>query len=246
MSGSGLTLGSVRRGGRFHPGLIPSIAAGFYWDPARRSGLGTAGFVIPERQGKAARNLAQSSTSLQPTVGFANGHTYLRFASGTGPIQTAAAAIGTTGPLYVAAWLRFPGTQATSNICIHSSAAGAPNRGFNTYVVTGSQRFTTSADGTATAENRWAQQDAGFHFHAFVFDGADADATHRQRLIVDNVELTPTATASAGATINDPVTELRWIIAAGGDTVDVGMMYLGFGIPSAADLAALRNFKRMA
>lgn len=97
----------------FDPRMVPEVAAGYHWDANIFTGLGGAGFTIPERGGRTTFDLIQATLAQQPAQLTENGVTVWRFsdAGEANPSRVANAApvtAGWTGATMIAGWFRLP------------------------------------------------------------------------------------------------------------------------------------------
>lgn len=241
------SLDIVRRGGAviatmgagaFDPRQVPEIAAGYFWDPTAATGSG-ATLVIPEGNGKSTYNLVTPGASAAPTIGAVNGQAVAQYANGVPDQLTrtnAAVTRGWTGASYFAAWF-----QAGANV---GSIFGHWRTANNLILILSGATSGIIVNDGANEEYRWGVGacDGTARFIEGMFDPSQV-ATNRCRLFFDLVEQTaPTLNPAVGSTITDT----SEFITVGGTVGDgstfnytndfkTGIVYLGNGIPSAAD-----------
>lgn len=230
---------------RFRPGNVAEIAAGYFWDPSQATGLG-ATLVVPEGNGKTAYNMITPAANTAPTGGVINGQVVAQYANGS-PDQLMRTAAGVqrgwTGATYFACWIR--AAAAVGSIFGHWRTAQnllVQLNGGDSRIISGAteQRFSLAPFG-ATA--------------FFLEAGYDPSlaASARFFMAINRVALTQTTSVSVPATLPDTGEYLT----AGGTVVDsttfnyaadfaTGQVYLGNGIPSAADRDRLYRYKPLA
>lgn len=247
----------------FDPTTVPEIAAGYWWDPANASGLGGAGFKIPEGNGHTSFDLVQATTTKQPTALSENGATLYRMRKSVDAnpsiVGTAGSvAAGWTGATYLGGWFRLPDASGiitgSGTLFIHSGTAGN-RRLILSNVQTVGQRIACSGDGTAIPNDDFATVFAGgWVWVESLFVPSETTATHRAQLWYDFNERAlggspsdfttgtmPTSLSDATASI---FIASRSAANANVDTTDFGAIYYGNGIPSLANRKRLRNRNR--
>ena len=238
----------ARQGGAFDPRQVPEIAAGYFWDPTSATGTG-ATLVVPEGNGKSTYNMVTPAANTAPTPGTINGQVVAQYANGT-PDQimrtNTTVQRGWTGATYFACWLQ--ATTAPGNILGHYRTAQ------NLLLEVGADARVAADTGAGLQEQRFGAAlpfGAAPFFMEGVFDPSQAAAA-RLRLFVDLVEQVPTLTVAAGSSLVDTA-EFLTCGGVGGDsstfnyTADfkTGVIYLGNGIPSAANRALLYAFRAL-
>lgn len=242
----------------FTPALVPEVAAGYWWDAANTSGLGTSAFRVIEGNGHSGSDLLQATVLNQPTVLTENGGTQfrLRKAADAHPstLISAAFAAGWTGATYSGSWLRLPDNAGvptgTNNLLLHGGTLAR----FGSLVSAASGlRTNISTDGTTIVNTRAASPfaGAGWHWIESVFDpllvlGGSTSADFVKHFS-DLVLLTPTVTASNPSTLANPTEAARLNASTGGganaDNVDWVFSTESNGIPSLSDRVRIANFR---
>jgi len=154
------------------PAQIPEVAAGYWWDAADASGLGTAAFKVPEGGGHTTFDLVQATTASQPTALSENGRAQFRMrkAGDANPsILSTSGAVqaGWTGNTYIGGWFRLPDASGdisgAGNLFVHTPATAGQRRiTLQNLVSSGDkQAALTSNDGTTQAQNQWLNALAG-------------------------------------------------------------------------------------
>lgn len=240
----------------FDPRMVPEVAAGRFWLASAATGLGTAGFTVPEGNGNSGWNLLQATVASQPTSITSNGQSALRMrrAADANPSIIAPATTlqaGWTGNTYVAGWFRLPDASgdvsaSSSNLFVHTPTTAGQRRLSLSMVVSSGDKFScvTSNDGTAIATNQWLSTFAGdwVWVSLAVIPGTSVE------LSADLTQLAHTATASPGSPLfdgNAPVS-IGCRAAAGlanVDTTDWLAVYYCNGIPSLFNQQRLMAFQ---
>lgn len=240
---------------RFSPSQIAAVAAGYYWDPAQAVNSGLATFSLPEAQGKTTYNQITPSLAAAPTIGTINGRAVIQHTNLTSPSidsvtrNSAQLARGWTGAMMVAGWFQMPGAGAGA-IFAHWRS----NQNF--LLATGTTRVDISAhDGTANREQQhpvasgWALTPV---YLEALFDPSQG-ATNRLQFWINRVQVTPSVTATMGATMRDTASFLSFsgTVSDGSGfnlsgSYNHGVFYLCNGIPSAVERDQLFNHRRLA
>lgn len=233
----GLSLRSKPRRRIFHPSFVPEIARGYFWDVSAATGLGTAGFKIPEGNGNASFDFVQTGTTHQPTALAENGGAQFRMrkAADTNPSYLPDAAGVITG---------------AGNLFVHTGTGQAR---ILLRVTGGSVSASPFQDGTAGGTNTFGNPLAGAAWHWlewFLFPnlaGASPNIA-RATMATDFVTNTPTNSASlAGFTTLFNGNSLLSMASRGAqslanvDTTDFAAFYNGNGHPSLANRVQLAN-----
>ncbi len=242
------------RGG-FNPAQIAAIAAGYWWDRRIYTGLGTAGFTIPERNLHTTFDRVQATLGAQPVAGTG----YLRYPATLGHDSTAGAVQeGWTTKTTVAMWWRFPAgitltASRTNSMISHYAGAGTRRvfiAGLTDAGATVRQiRGIYSTDGSAVFQYFWRPTiDTDWHFGVWLIDPSNADATLRMRYWQDLVEITASATASGGASLfnGNAVIESAGNAALSTitpDDLDIATEYIFPGELTAAEMAAVMAYE---
>jgi len=250
--------------GPWLPATIPQVAAGYYWDVADASGLGTAGFKVPEGNLHTTFDLVQATVANQPTALTESGNAQFRMRkqSDPNPSRAVSGAVqaGWTGATYVGGWFRQPDangdTAAAGTYFSHNNTTGAQGRIICVSGTTGGDNIglTCNATGVGGATSRNAVAStlvgAGWHWLEWIFDpllvlGGSATAD-RGKIFSDFVLRTRVVTESVGAMPTSIFNGNAFIAIACGtatasdaDTTDWAVCYYCNGIPSLANREAL-------
>jgi hypothetical protein len=242
----------------FDPTTVAEIAAGYFWDPASASGLGGAGFKIPEGNGHTSFDLVQATVAKQPTALTENGAAQFRVPNTAGQFVSTAGAVqaGWTGSTYMAAWLRLPNANGDITGADTFFGHNPLSTGQRRLIITGTNATpdlfsaTASTAGTATASNSWGNPLVGSNwvFVETLFDTSLASPASLA-LYADFALLVPSATAAIPSTLFDGLAPIgiacRFAVSNNNiDTTDFGPFYYGNGIPSLANRKRLRNRHR--
>lgn len=244
----------------FDPTTVAEIAAGYFWDPASASGLGGAGFKIPEGNGHTSFDLVQATVASQPTALSENGAVQYRMRSAfdANPSVLATAATvqaGWTGATYLAGWFRLPNNGGVSvgnnTLMSHQpSAAGQRRIVLSTQTSGNAMLGTTSTDGTASVNQTFAPvfTTANWIYVEQLFDPS-LTGNARLALLADFSAIAVTVGGAIPASLFDGNTKIgvacRVATASGNpDFVDWASFYYGNGIPSLANRKRLRNRHR--
>lgn len=233
---------------RFRPASVAEVAAGYFWDPESASGSGSAGFVLPEGNGKTTHNMITPSAGAAPAMGTVNGRGVITYANGS-PDRIARTNAnvqrGWTGATMLAGWFTAPA----------GSVVGHWRPTANLLLVLGATRIDLHAfDGTATREAQYTMP-AGWAaspvYVEAVFDPAQA-ATNRLQIWVNRLQIAPSVAPSMGAAMQDTASLLSFSGTVGDASTfnhaadfSHGMAYLTNGIPSAAVRDRLRSHKAL-
>ncbi len=243
--------------GAWSPANVPQVAAGYWWTAADATGIGTAGFKVPEGGAHTTFDLIQAVVANQPTVLTELGGTQFRHrTTGDNPVSLTSlpAAAGWTGSTYMGMWLRLPvDLTGTNNIFQHNTPAPGARLSILTLngtpdvlrinLISGAQAFTGSNFPTPFA-------DLGWHWIECVFDpgltlggGTNADFA---KMFRDLVAVVPAVTAAHPTAIADVASAIRMSNSSGGvannaDVTDWCAVYYANGIPSLANREALRR-----
>lgn len=246
------------------PAATPQGAAGYWWDPVTATGIGTAGFKVPEAGGHTAFDLPQATTTSQPTVLTENGGVQFRMRNAADPnpsILTSAGNVtaGWAGATYFCMWVRHPDGQITSGnnaYFIHSLTTGNQRR-YASSTVNGTPDLfsvTQSTDGTAQQASRWAHwTTATFTFVEQIYDPL---LTLGGSGFIDKIKLFYGLTLQA-RTLNaatdptqlfDGLAPIIMMTRVGGllanaDTTDWAFAGYFPGIPSLADRVRIGNYR---
>lgn len=244
---------AVRDSRRFDPRMVPEIAAGRFWLAASATGLGTAGFSLPEGNGGASWAMGPTSGTAFPTTLTENGGTQLRMrkaADAAPSIITTAGAVqaGWTGDTYCAGWFRMPDASGDitgpSNLFVHTPTAAGQRR-FSVTLAQPPDRISvvTSNDGTASITNTMPNPFTGgwLWIESITLVGVSVEC------YADFGLLSHIATAAPGAVLFDGNTPAfigcRAAAAlANFDTTDWCTVYYGNGIPSLPNRDRLRRY----
>lgn len=240
----------------FSPADVPELAAGYWWDAAAASGLGTAAFKVPEGNGHTTFDLLQATVASQPTLLTENGGKQFRMrkAADTNPsiIATSGAVqAGWTGTTYIAGWFRLPDAagdiSGAGNLFVHTPTTAGQRRISITNAVSSGdkQSATTSNDGTTQATNQWLNALAGGAWtwmDCITIPGTSVEM--RAGLVL----VAHTATAAPGSPLFDGSALITIGSRAGAglanvDTTDWALCYYCNGVPSAANQVRLANFR---
>jgi hypothetical protein len=236
----------------FDPRQVAEVAAGYFWDPAFATGSGTAAFLLPEGNLQTTHDVITPSAGTAPAVGSLNGQaivTYTNQAVADDMARTAAAERGITGALGFGGW--FNQAAAAGTLFVHGRGA---NMDLYLQFAAGSVRVGLH-DGTSSKESQFPIPSGGYAAGPFfvfaTFDPAQAAAA-RLGLSYDTVAQVPNVAGTPGTTARDSSD----VIAFGGSASDAstsnitgdwshGMLYLTNGVPSAASLARMFNYRRL-
>lgn len=242
----------------FTPRDVPEIAAGYWWDAANSTGIGTAAFVWPEGNGHSGANGVQAATGLQPTAITANGQTLFRFPNTATAFISPSGLVtaGWSGATGVCGWYRLPDASGditgSSTLFGHSKSSGNQRRilvGLN--ATADRLQIQTSTDGGLTLLlTEFANPFVGSALHyieayfdpLFVLGGSLA--TERVKLFVDLVQQSAVTTVSAGTSLFDGLAGLTLgLTSSGKDRLDVSGIAYTNGIPSLANRVRAANFR---
>ena len=240
-------------GKQFVPTMIAAVAAGYWWDRSIYSGLGTAGFRIPERNGNATFDLVQATVGAQPIAGVG----YLRYPATLGHDATAGAvAEGWTTKTTVCQWRRWPNNivlTASKTVPLISHYGGGGARRFMLGGVTNAGatlrqiRGIYSNDGSSVAQYFWSPTfDTDWHFDRWTID-TTLTGTLRMRYWLDRIEQSAVAPPSGGTPLFNGLAPIE---SAGNaalsvitpDTVDLGNSYIFPGEPTADEETLLMGY----
>jgi hypothetical protein len=236
----------------FDPRQVAEVAAGYFWDPAFATGSGTAAFLLPEGNLQTTHDVITPSAGTAPAVGSLNGQaivTYTDQAVADDMARTAAAERGITGAMGFGGWINQ--AAAVGTVFTHGRAAT-----LDIYIqcTAGSVRVGVH-DGVGNNESQFPVPPGGYAAGPFfifaTYDPALAAAA-RIGLSYDTVAQVPNVAASPGASARDS----SGVITLGGSIGDAstanitgpwshGMLYLTNGVPSAASLARMFNYRRL-
>ncbi len=245
--------------GAWNPANVPEVAAGYFWLAASGTGIGTAGFKVPEGNGHTTFDLLQATVANQPAVLTELGGTQYRMGK-SGSAAPARLAVsgnvtaGWTGPTYIAGWFRLPDASGditgVGGLLRHNLGAGARRIQFN--LATGPDEVSGffSADGTATPNRRFGNPFVGgdWHWIEHVFDPSNTlggTTTADRMKLFDNFALVAAGSVSAaqGASLFDATAPLtvccQSAVASNADTTDWATLYYCNGIPSLPNREAL-------
>ncbi len=255
----------------FAPSDVPAIAAGYYWLPRDATGLGTAGFVVPEGNAHSAFNFVQATVAGQPTQLTENGGVQFRMRNAAAltnqsSLTTAGAVVaGWTGATYLAGWVRLPdaaGIITTAGFGDQLFRHGATNQqrltlfpGDGTPDTVQLQLFPVAAgtgNGTKRFDNATIFAGANWVWLECMFDpllelggSTDADKFKLFSEFTQRAIVGSTGAAITGTTIaNSTAVITMACIAAGfanGDTTDWASWYYGNGLPTLNQRIHLRN-----
>lgn len=233
-------------------GILSGLTSGYWWDRSVYSGLGTASFRIPERNGNTTFDRVQATLGAQPL----RGPGYLRYPATLGHDSTAGAVAigGSSTAVTIAMWWRFPnGITLTANRT-NPLVAHYGNAGSRRMLLTGlvnpagtirQIRGIYSTDGSNVFQYFWQPLiDDQWHFSVWRID-TTAAGTLRMRYWQDLVEIAASAADSGGASIINAsaVIESAGIASLGGaftpDDLDISAEYFLQGTISDAQMAAL-------
>lgn len=244
----------------FDPRMVPEVAAGYFWLASQATGLGTAGFTVPEGNGNTTFDLVQATVASQPTALSENGGAQFRMrnAADSNPsiLRTAGnIAAGWTGSTTVAGWFRLPnasGAVTGNGALFQHNATGAGNARLNLSITAASGvLLNVSADGSTIVNNTYA--------NAGVFDGANwiwvvasLDAAGVDNATRGLLSANLTAQTRAGGTGTIPASLFGATVPisvacrgqnalANVDVTDVANVYYCNGIPSLFNLDRLRR-----
>ncbi len=239
--------------GLFRPEQVPEVAAGYFWDPARASGSGAAGFLLPEGNGKVTHNIITPSAGEAPILSSLNGQNIVSYANGSPDKMARTATTVTRG---------FTGSACFGGWINQATACGVVTDGRGSLIHFGFQ-FTAGdirafvRDTVDLKESRFPLPPGGYaagpFFYLVGFDAAEAVATNRTKLWIDGAAQVPNVTASPGAVMDDAAAPVAMGAGSNSDnnanqiTADWshGMMYLTSGIPSAENRDRLFNYRRL-
>jgi hypothetical protein len=235
---------------------VPEVDAGYYWEAANSSGLGTAGFTWIEGNGHKNVDGLQANTALQPIAILANGQTLFRFPNTAGAFITPAALLtaGWSGATGACGWYRLPDASGditgSSTLFGHSKSSGNQRRLLVGLSATADRlQIQTSTDGGVTlllTEFTNPFVGGALHFIEAYFDPlfvlGGSLATERVKLFVDLVQQTAVTTASVGTSLFDGLAGVTLgLTSSGKDRLDCGGIFYMNGIPSLANRVRLAN-----
>ncbi len=253
----------------FSPRDVPEVAAGYFWDAASASGIGTAAFKVPEGNGHSSFDLVQATVASQPTVLTENGARQFRMRPSTDPnpslpiITAGNVTAGWTGPTMIAGWFRVPNSSgdipvAGVQLFSHSLSSGTSRRIACSLGDGSPDRIqpTTSSDGTNQAGNTprctnpfidtlWAWIEIIFDPSLTLGGSSPADVVKVFKNLVrltDDVTIPTTAAASLNNT-NTQIVVGSFAGGANGAALDWSTCYYANGIPSRANRVALANYR---
>lgn len=240
----------------FDPRMVPEILAGYYWEAASATGLGTAGFKIPEGNGNTAFDLVQATVASQPTALTESGGAQFRLrkqgdANPTILSTSGDVTAGWTGSTYIAGWWRLPDASGaisgTGNLFAHRKTGAAR---LNITIVTtggGRENIQISTDGTTIVTHGFANvlEGSAWHWIEVVYDTSVA-SPDRLAFYSDLVVQTRALAGSIPATVANvaaPITVGYSAITgfANQDNTDWAAAYYGNGIPSLPSRDRLRR-----
>lgn len=255
---------------QFHPGRVPEIAAGYWWDSGVGvSGLGDSSFTWAEQNGHAAFNLLQSTVAQQPSrVGVSGGRLAMHYAGSptAGAVRTAGAVqAGWTGKTYIAGWWRFPDGLAGvigdgTSLIIHSdfstnrrlvlTASFDPDSPSDPN--TGIMQVALSASGSANATVLSIDlvDTKNWHFYeCFIDPTASAGSRRFFRTDLASPSVNGGTSDATFTTLFNGNAQLSFGSRSGAPSTrasECAWCVYANGIPSDADRAKLYNFKRAA
>lgn len=234
---------------KFQPNQVAEVAAGYWWDPARATGSG-ATLTLPEMGGHSAYDMIVPGTGAAPVAGTVNSQQVLNFTNQTvtadPSLRTSAVKQrGWTGATVVWGWVSRAanlGTvvnhaRTTPNIQVQFTTSDVRLVGYDNAGTAYEARFPLPTGGLA----------AGPVFYWGVLNPGQA-----HQMWYDGVQQTPNVSATQGAQLRDTAEFLN-VGGAQSDTsasnylADWSLGIFGFanGIPSAADHARLRSFRKL-
>ncbi len=225
---------------------VPEVAAGFFWDPSNATGSDSAGFSLPESNGKTTHNVITPAAGTAPAIGSLNGRniiTYTNQAVADDISRTASVQRGFTGSMGFGGWIN----QAAAAGTLITHGRGANQNAYIQFAA-GSVRVGIH-DGVGNNEAQFPVPPGGYAagpFFVWATFNISLAAASRIGLSFDTVAQTPNVTASPGTTARDTAD----VIAFGGPLSDSstsniggdwshGMLFWTSGIPSAADLSRM-------
>jgi hypothetical protein len=252
-------------GAGFSPRDVPEVAAGYFWDAAAATGLGTTGFKVPEGNGHSTFDLIQTTVANQPTALSEGGGAQFRMRnSGNANPSTvgtaAAVTAGWTGATYVAGWFRLPDASGdiTSFVTLLGHSGGSGARRFQLQGLAGTpdlwsvQTSTSNSLATAKFDNASFLAGAAWVWGEAIFDPAltlgGSVAADRNKLFANLAAITRNSnTGTIGTTLDNSSVIINVASAgvgfANSDTTDWAAVYYGNGIPARADRVRLANFR---
>ncbi len=230
------------------PQQVRAVAAGYFWDPASGQGSATAGFLLPEGNGKTAYNIVTPSAGVAPALTTVNAQAAVLYANGT-PDKCArvsgTVSRGFTGAAMLWGWVS--AATAPGVVLHHGRTANIFMLQLNTndvrvYVDTGSGSNESRFPNPTYAN--------GPFYYEGVFDPSQA-ATSRLRLFIDRVEITPNVAGSPGTSMLDTA-EVMGHCAFTSDSsnfnvaadVKLGVTGITNGLPSDAERDLMFNYRR--
>lgn len=233
------------------PKIVPEIVNGFYWDPARISGIGSSHCIMPEMNGKSAADQIQPTNSKQPALIVNNGNIQMQVSDAStdgrllsaGPVKA-----GWSGATYVAMWHKLPnGTPVVgSTILFVHNLVGTGTRRM-TIINNGTieqYQINLSQDGTSVQSNAWNVADYDWHYIEFIYTPGHC------AFCVDLIEQAPAIEGINCTSLNDPEVSIAVCSSVGAginqNVQQCGVVYYGNGVPSYAHRQLLMNHKRPA
>lgn len=254
----------------FTPSDVPAIAAGYYWHAFDATGLGTAGFKIPEGNLHTTFDLSTATVAGQPTQLTENGSKQFRVrrtadANPTVSIKTAGnVAAGWTTNTYIGIWLRVPdaagditGPGATVNVFTHNLASGTSRR--LSWSMSGGtpDAWNAGASDNGTQQNghtarcacpcngNWQYLEQIYDLNLSLGGSSPGDVI---KLYADFVRLplNVTVPTTAPLVLNNASTSISVATFGAGtsaDTTDFAAAYYGNGVPTLNQRIHLRNHR---
>lgn len=238
----------------FSPADVPEVAAGYWWDAAAASGLGTAAFKVPEGNGHTTFDLLQATVASQPTLLTENGNQQFRMrkngdANPSRLATSGSVAMGWAGPTWVAGWFRLPDASGdvtgAGTLLLHFGGAGARRMALAVSITTSDRvTATLSGDGTASSASAWASTFVGGNwvFLACAFLGTDSVTLESNR-VAQSAVAGPLAPSSLFNASTQLCVGCRNSGLSNVDTTDWATCIVANGVPSAANQVRLANFR---
>ncbi len=243
--------------GAWNPANVPEVAAGYFWLAASGTGIGTAGFKVPEGNAHTTFDLVQATVASQPTALTELGGTQYRMrkTADANPAKMATAAgvlAGWTGATYIAGWFRLPvDLTGGNNVFLHSTNGGFAR--MTAVTVNGTPdifrvNVTDAAQVTTNSQFVTPFADLGWHFIEMVFDPllvlGGSGPNDYVKAFADLTAMTRIATATHPAAIANVAGAVRLAQTISGSTTDAddydwATLYYANGIPSLPNREAL-------